>query len=197
MTEKDSRHLSQEVLELYLDGELDPAVLRAVKTHLDDCVECQREFRTMQSLFQAIESIPEEPFEHDLSQKVIASLRSQRSIPQPILWLALVEIAAVFGILVFSWPLTQYTARLSLILNTLEILSVTRLIPIITEFRSDLIGFLGQVPLGVEIPTTVSGLVLPVFAWTVIILSGVVVWFAMNGLLLSNIETRERRARRD
>lgn len=60
-----------ELLEAFVDGELEPAEERTVTAHLDDCRACRREHRLAMEIRSRLRSLPE----HDAPAKVLWSVR--------------------------------------------------------------------------------------------------------------------------
>jgi hypothetical protein len=197
MTDPESRHLSIEILELYLDRELDDSSIDLVTIHLDRCERCQRQLDEIRKLYQTIESIPERPLVKDMGPAVVAAIRSRESVPIPLRFLALIEVLVVLIILVIGWPLIRLPPQIPLLVNPLELVSFSRLIEILSELGVSLFMTLQRVPMAFELPSPVSGLILPAFAWTMLILVGVSSWFAMNRLLLGGVRTKAPHIRKD
>jgi predicted anti-sigma-YlaC factor YlaD len=55
------KHLDEQLLNMYLDGELDAAAIQAVQSHLDTCEACRAEVAAMQELFAALEELAPVP----------------------------------------------------------------------------------------------------------------------------------------
>lgn len=67
-------HLSDETLNLYLDGALDGEARAAADTHLGRCAACRGELAALGELFAALEALPPEPLPADLVGPVLAQL---------------------------------------------------------------------------------------------------------------------------
>lgn len=68
----------QELLQEFLDGELDPGTVRQIQAHLGTCVNCRREYSRQRRLWlelaqpEAVAAPPELPY---LRQQAIAAVR--------------------------------------------------------------------------------------------------------------------------
>lgn len=65
----------EKLLELYLDGELDDAEMRAAESHLDACGFCRRNYRFERLFRTYMRQAVSEPISPELSSK-LAALRS-------------------------------------------------------------------------------------------------------------------------
>ena len=102
----------QDRLSAWLDGELAPEVAAGVARHVESCARCRRELAQLETLEQALGSLPEAALPPGLSEKVRARLPRPRCRG----WQSLALAASlVLGILLGStlgrdfYPLTQET----------------------------------------------------------------------------------------
>lgn len=197
MRRKSEGHVSNEILELYLDQELGANELSAVGDHLEECALCQARLFELTTLFQAIESVPDSSLDRNLSPVVLSLLQSQKSMPKSLRILALAEVLIAISIVLLIWPLKNSFSQLAAAIRAVEIFSLDNLIFTFSELGDILSRFLQQVPVGIDLPPLLSSLVLPSFAWMAIILCGALVCLGMNGLLLSRTKPWGRQSRRD
>jgi anti-sigma factor (TIGR02949 family) len=71
----------EQLLQLYLDGELDENEARETEAHLDDCGYCRRRYR-FERAFRAYlrEALSEEPMSPELRVKLVALQSGARPI---------------------------------------------------------------------------------------------------------------------
>ncbi len=101
---RNENHLSEQTLNMYLDGELSARERKRAQAHLATCNSCRVEMLALQGLFAALDALALVPAP-DLTPGVLAQLR--RPISRP-LRLAL----ALQTIVMLAW-LTWGTARLA------------------------------------------------------------------------------------
>ena len=77
-------HLSEELLNFYLDKELDQVSQQSVESHLATCKECRTHLNDLELLFSALEELPDIPLARDLTKNVLASI--PKITPVPALW---------------------------------------------------------------------------------------------------------------
>lgn len=100
-------HISDSVLNQYLDRELETAVREQVAAHLAGCVACQARLAETERLFAAIEGVPEVPLTVDLSPAVVDLLGAELK-PHPLpAWMrpvVLVQLVAALALVFWLWP---------------------------------------------------------------------------------------------
>src|SRR5262245_51798927 len=67
-------HLTAEILNMYLDGALDPDERAAADAHLAGCRACQGELAALRELFATIEALPPEQLPADLTAQVLGRI---------------------------------------------------------------------------------------------------------------------------
>jgi len=70
----ETRHLTLEGVDLYLDGQLEPAVLAQVNTHLRGCPRCRREVERLGALVRGLEALPSQRPLPQLQEGVLRQL---------------------------------------------------------------------------------------------------------------------------
>ena len=68
------KHLTDEQLNEYLDGQLSPAGMTEATRHLATCDACQAHLAALQTLFTTLSALPDLPLASDLSGAVLANL---------------------------------------------------------------------------------------------------------------------------
>jgi anti-sigma factor RsiW len=187
-------HLSDEILNEWLDEAVEPPARAAVEAHLAGCQDCAARLDTLRSLFVRLDTLPDLPLERDLSASVVMAIRGRASAAKrearaP--WLAGLifggqAVAAVL-LLAFAWPVASaFAAQLPLPL------AAPSLSTIIGEFG----GLFAALRTLISNPLTILGTVhywlsavLP--AWFHPLEAGLVVaaaagiWLVGNALVLS------------
>ena len=103
-------HLSEDLLNMYLDGELNASEREHIKTHLASCDECQAEFSNLQQLFVALDELALAPAPN-LVPGVLNRIGSPSPQPQVLAgrfralpWLtAALQAIAVMALLAWGW----------------------------------------------------------------------------------------------
>jgi predicted anti-sigma-YlaC factor YlaD len=100
-------HLTEEQLNLYLDGELSTVERAAVETHLAGCDACRTELASLRALFTALDALQPEALATDLTPVVLRGVAAER---QRATWLRRIgwlvpalQGAAVVMLLFFGW----------------------------------------------------------------------------------------------
>lgn len=70
----------QELLQDLASGEISAEARRELKAHLEICPACRRDLSAYRMLFQALPTLPEPAIPVDLSEQVMAAVRSQRKL---------------------------------------------------------------------------------------------------------------------
>ncbi|MDY7077152.1 MAG: zf-HC2 domain-containing protein [Chloroflexota bacterium] len=100
---RDDVHLSEETLNMYLDGELSAGERECVAVHLAVCDECRAEVTALQGLFTALEKLELAPAPSpDLVMAVAARIQPRRRLHS--LWLVLtLQTAIALALLAWGW----------------------------------------------------------------------------------------------
>ncbi|HMA36558.1 MAG TPA: zf-HC2 domain-containing protein [Chloroflexia bacterium] len=72
-------HPAAEILDLYLDDQLDAGARATVAAHLSTCPACQAELAAVQDLFRELETLPADRLPRDLTAPVLARIAPARS----------------------------------------------------------------------------------------------------------------------
>ncbi|MBN1305595.1 MAG: zf-HC2 domain-containing protein [Anaerolineales bacterium] len=70
-------HITEELLNEYLDQALDQAAAGSIDRHLQSCRVCTARMQGLQRLFEELAALPEEPLTRDLAPGILARLRPQ------------------------------------------------------------------------------------------------------------------------
>lgn len=174
-------HLTEEILNEYLDNALAPPARAAADAHLANCDDCMAELESLRSLFAKIESLPEATLERDLSTAVLARLGGNRvSVPRAVRWALVAQALAVVIVLGLAWPLFDLAA-LKLPVVSLNLPSTAQLIGLWSAWMRNL----SQTSLLPSIPSWPSlHLDPPALLLTLTLVSACLLWLVGNGLLL-------------
>jgi hypothetical protein len=98
-------HLTDELLNEYLDEALEAEARARAASHLAGCAECAARLATLRALFTTLDALPEVPLDRDLSAAVVARL--PRATPEwrpAIHWLIVAQAVAAVLLLAFAAP---------------------------------------------------------------------------------------------
>lgn len=102
-------HLSEEILNLYLDMELPPGQRTWVESHLAGCTFCRAALKELETVFDSLAEWTPAPLPFDISQQVMSRLELTPGKPRPnrsLAWtgLAFQALLSIFlGVLVYPW----------------------------------------------------------------------------------------------
>jgi anti-sigma factor RsiW len=102
-------HISDDVLQAYLDGELADGEGRTVAAHITDCGACGARLRSLERLYSLVESLPERPLDADLMPGVMARLAPRPALSRRARWMLLVELGLGVGSLAGALSLLNWT----------------------------------------------------------------------------------------
>lgn len=98
-------HLTDELLNEYLDEALEAEARARAASHLAGCAECAARLATLRALFTTLDAVPEVPLARDLSAAVVARLPQSTPEWRPALnWLIVVQAVAAVLLLAFAAP---------------------------------------------------------------------------------------------
>lgn len=133
-------HPKDEILNEYLDGELDWKQLTVLETHLERCPDCTRRLELMRSLFLTLMELPDLPLDRDLSAGVLAKITpplNRRLTVPSVLWLVFaVQMLVALALLAFAWPFLWNSSNLNLVTGFGQ-----RIEAMILESSGDWLGF--------------------------------------------------------
>jgi|Deesub1362A_J573_1020465.scaffolds.fasta_scaffold08139_2 anti-sigma factor RsiW len=90
-------HLSEEILNAYLDGELGAPAGEAVRAHLAQCESCRERMQGLEALFQRLETVRWPALQRDLAPKVLSGLPSRSARKAPAVREALIPAGQALG----------------------------------------------------------------------------------------------------
>jgi anti-sigma factor RsiW len=100
-------HPEDALLNEYLDGCLPPPEQASLQTHLSTCPSCAQRLAVLQSVFNALAGLSEEPLERDLSSVVRTALRTPPARTERVrggFWVMIaVELSLSLGLLILTW----------------------------------------------------------------------------------------------
>jgi anti-sigma factor RsiW len=170
-------HLSDEILNEYLDDALSPDARAEVESHLRGCADCELRLDQLADLFFVLSALPEADLTRDLSADVVRTLTPQ-PLPRLLKWTALLQMAAALTALVASLPLLQTMFAMDIPAITLPtLLDLTlRFEQAVVEMQTLFMPYQWQMP---RLSFEVSSLSITVAVFSVTLL-----WLVGNGLLL-------------
>ncbi len=173
------RHLTESLLNEYLDETLDDEARCEAEAHLASCADCQAKANTLRRTFDVLAALPEEPLGHDLSRDVLARIPAQHN---PRIWrLALGAQAAAAGILLAFGYATLAKAAAHFADEAIGVIlpSTARLIQTITHAWAVMIR-----PLSFDLSWSFNMPDFPTMGWLALIISAGVLWLVGNTLLI-------------
>lgn len=102
-------HLSEEMLNRYLDHELSAAQRGEAENHLAGCAVCRAELKELKSIFDNLAEWSPAPLPFDISQRVMAQLEpvpAKAARFRPLVWVGLavqVLLTGLIGVWVYPW----------------------------------------------------------------------------------------------
>ncbi|MGQ0603669.1 MAG: anti-sigma factor family protein [Anaerolineales bacterium] len=100
------KHLTDELLNEYLDQALPADGRSQVEAHLAGCAECVARLDSLRSLFATLEALPTVPLARDLSAGVLARLPQPEPMLQPALnWVVIAQAVATAVLLAIAAPI--------------------------------------------------------------------------------------------
>jgi hypothetical protein len=112
---KETRHISIDKLQAYLDQELDQAGLQDVEIHLSFCSSCREELSRLERVFARLESLPSLVLEKDLSTSVLTQLQDEKKLSLGITWTLVLEALGagiVIGLLIPAFRAAAWLPQL-------------------------------------------------------------------------------------
>lgn len=98
-------HLTDTLLDLYVDDALPAAERAPIEAHLADCAACRAEVAALRALHAALATLEPLPMPVDLTPRVLAQVAAPVAPPRLVEWLLAVQIAAVLALVVWAGPL--------------------------------------------------------------------------------------------
>jgi len=110
-------HLSEDQLQTYLDGVLDPGLDEKIQSHLAECVSCRERLEGLENLSYRLESLPALELSRDLSSLVVSRLQEERSLTPILTWTLIIESLSIAAVLAALIPVFQSAGWLPRLLN--------------------------------------------------------------------------------
>jgi len=102
-------HITENQLNLYLDGMLLPQEQTVVETHLADCAACRAALESLQTLFVALDTLQPDPLMADLTPAVLGDVATERQRAKRrhrFAWGVVgLQGITVIALLLFGWPM--------------------------------------------------------------------------------------------
>lgn len=169
-------HLSEDLLNEYLDGALAPESRAGVQTHLAACGMCSARLAQLRTLFASLDALPDLPGEVDFVPLILARLEQKAPLPRPLRWLTAAQAFGAILAAILAWPLLESAIQpVSLpSLSHMFAQSASSWLQTITDFQIPSFAF--------ELPSL--GLNLPSATLILTLVSVSLLWLMANGLLL-------------
>lgn len=97
-------HLSEELLNEYVDHALPSVTVDKIEAHLAECDLCSAQLEGLVGLFAELESIPDIPLKRDLSAGVMSSIRPAVTVPRRWQWIVVGQFVLTGLVLMFTIP---------------------------------------------------------------------------------------------
>ncbi|MEJ2448944.1 MAG: zf-HC2 domain-containing protein [Anaerolineales bacterium] len=110
-------HLSEDQLQAYLDGVLDPGLEEQIQSHLAECTSCRGRLEDLENLSYRLESLPALELSRDLSSLVVSRLQEERSLTPTLTWTMIIESLSIAAVLAALVPVFQRSGWLPRLLN--------------------------------------------------------------------------------
>ena len=177
-------HISDELLNEYLDQQLDTTTHERLTAHLAACDDCQVRLLEAQQLFATLDALPEAPLMVDLSRQVVARLSAEfkpRPLPGWTLPIIVLQMIAALALFIWLWPVMDSALQTvgrevpQAIGRLLPEISLSQLLdPLASSF--DRLSELGE--------RLSPDLSLPIYQGILIIGLALILWLAGSGLVL-------------
>ena len=112
---KKTTHISSDILQTYLDNELDQAGFHDVELHLKQCPSCREKLSRLESVFIRMESLLPLELEKDLSISILAKLQDEKELSLGITWTLVLEALGagiVIGLLIPAFRAAAWLPQL-------------------------------------------------------------------------------------
>ncbi len=100
---KSIEHIADEVIQEYLDGELQAEARSSVKLHLGQCAECTRRLESWRALFVEIEHLPDLEHGADFEPLVLARMQERSARQGWVKWVLVAQACFVAIIAASGW----------------------------------------------------------------------------------------------
>jgi hypothetical protein len=170
-------HLSDEILNEYLDNALAAADFSETESHLAICPECAGRLTGLRTLFADLDLLTERTLEIDLVPRVLSRL-PESVLPRSVRWLAAAQIMAATIAVVIAWPLVAAVFPVGIIP---PLPSLNDLLASWSLWFSTIGAF--QIPtLSFDVPS--FPLDVPSTTLVIAVIGILLLWLISNGLLL-------------
>jgi anti-sigma factor RsiW len=170
------KHLSDDLLNEYLDKALSPDLHAEASAHLAACPDCAARLADLRTMFADLDALPDLPLEVDFAPAIVARLAQNVPLPRPIRWLTISQAFGALLAVILAWPLAET------MLSTLKL-------PALSEILTGLAASWLHISADLYLPTLTFEmpsipLDLPSTTLTLTVLGVSLLWLAANGLLL-------------
>jgi hypothetical protein len=169
-------HLSDDLLNEFLDEALAAESRAETETHLAICEMCSARLAELRTLLANLDSLPELPLEVNFVPVIVARLGQKTSLPRPIRWLTAAQAFGAILAGILGWPLVESVFQPVNLpsLSNVFTESASFWLQTITNFQFPSITF--------KFPSLVINLPAVTLILTVVCVS--LLWLIANGLLL-------------
>lgn len=187
-------HLSDEILNEYLDGRIPPGQQEAIDNHLFACQNCARRYQSLRLLMNDLDALPELELSRDLTESVLRAIRPPVVMPKLWQWAAAIQLPLAGVLLLISLPLLLDLE----VMQKLDVFGSPFFVGMQTSFTNFfeevLVFFAQPFRLVYEMFSNVQQTNLPFSFLTLmpILLAAGVLWVVGNGLLLRNVSNGQR-----
>jgi anti-sigma factor RsiW len=185
-----TEHLTESLLNEYLDGALDPSGRQRVEVHLVACPECRAREEQLKRLFEALAGLTEQPLAHDLVSYVLPRLPRT---PTNLAWKLVLAVQSGFTIallILIGAPLASRLASTFTWLTSqvaISLVSLPRMVPLLPPIPTMQLPRLPAVHLPVSFTPGNSGL------WLVLGIAAGLLFLIGNFSLIFLKQPRDRK----
>lgn len=194
MSDRVNPHLSDKLLNEFLDGALDGSARADVEAHLAACGACSARLEALGAVFAGLATLPQAPLGRDLRLGVMAAVRAQSQTAlrpiagprRPVFQLVFaLQLLAALALLAFAWPFLAGLAQLTPLIGSADVSRfVAQLAGAWLDFGGLWLALERWLALATTQPTLRPEMLLqPVVAGLVLVAGGVL-WLLGNALLL-------------
>ncbi len=103
MTQLKPDHLSDELLNEYLDDAVQPELRSAIDSHIGACASCRQRLGELQAVFVALKELPDFELERDLAPEITATVQPMGAPWWAGQMLVLFQVIVTLSLLVSLW----------------------------------------------------------------------------------------------
>lgn len=188
-------HLTTDILNLYLDDQLDEADRRSVEAHLVACPTCQRELADLRDLFAEIAALPPVVIPVDLTAAVLDRVRPQ-PWRAPLLWLImLAQFGLTAALVLWLAPTLAGQIQVGQVVSPAEAVAgaFSTLANWVASQLLPLQAALSSVRRAAETFSLTASTAISPLQWGIMLGIGVLIWLVGNRLLFVTLAQEQQR----